>query len=80
MKKIPTSGSRKQFTKNLSVFITIGYLITVVCVANNWISGEQVEAVGITFDRWWVAVGLVLTIFTTGEIGAKGAHAHMNKG
>ena len=80
MKEIPSSGSRKKFAQYLSFFVTAGYLITVLCVLKGWITKDEIDFIGITYDRWWIAMGVVLTVFTTGEIGAKGAHAHMNKG
>ena len=80
MQEIPSGGTRRKFTKFLSYMVTILYLITCLCVFTDTLSQDQVEAVGVTFDRWWRAVGVILAIYTTGEVGAKGAHAHMNRG
>lgn len=80
MAEIPTTYSRKKFAKNLSYIITAWALLTVVAVLSGSVTAEEVKLVGCTYDRWYIAMGMVMGIYTLGEVGAKNAHANMHRG
>ncbi len=79
MREIPTTYSRKRFAKNLSYIITGWAILTIICVLTGAVTNEQVQMIGCTYDRWYIAMGMVMGIYTIGEVGAKNACANLNK-
>ena len=79
MKDLPTTGSRRRLAKNMSIVITLGWFVTIALVITGLVTKEQVDLVGVTFDRWYVAMGMVMGIYALSENLAKQSHATLNK-
>lgn len=79
MKYLPTTGSRKQLAKTMSIITTLGWFVTIICVLMGWVTKDQVDLIGVTFDRWYITLGMVMGIYALSENLAKHSHAVLNK-
>lgn len=79
IKQLPNTGTQKGQRDMLFSLVTLGWILTIVALKLDWLTIEEVELVGVTFDRWWVAAGVFGGIYALGEFGRKKTDAALNR-
>lgn len=79
IKEIPDTGTRKVRIDAVCIVLTLGWILTILAVLNDWITEDQAKLVGVTFDRWWVGVGLMVGGWVASENAKKHSFAVLNK-
>ncbi len=79
LKTIPSEGKIKRITKYALLLTTGGWLLTTAAVLSGVMDAGQAELIGVTFDRWWVSVGVFLGVLAANDNGVKYSTALLNK-
>jgi hypothetical protein len=92
LKTIPTEGKIKRIAKGGIILTTLAWFATTFAVligSTELINGvkvfiplmdqSQADLVGVTFDRWWIAVGSFMAILAANDNGVKRSTVLLNK-
>ena len=79
LKQLPHTSTRRDRIDAVCVALTIGYMLTTLAVFKGWMTEDQVAMVGVTFDRWWIGVGLMIGGYVASENAKKHSFAVLNK-
>ena len=79
LKKIPSEGKIKRIVKYALILTTGGWFLTTAAVLGGLMDAGQAELIGVTFDRWWVSVGVFLGVLAANDNGVKYSTALLNK-
>ena len=80
LKTIPSEGKIKRIAKYALLLTTGGWFLTTAAVLAGLMDAEQAGLIGVTFDRWWVSVGVFMGLLAANDNGVKYSTAVLNKG
>ena len=79
IKQLPNGGTQKGQRDLVFAIVSTAWIMSLVALKLDWFTLEELQTFGVTFNNWWIAVGVTGGIYTVGEIGRKNADAQMNK-
>jgi len=80
MKQLSDTGTRKQRIDLICIVLTVGWLLTMIASSFGWVNAAWVSSFGVTFERWWVGVGLMIGGYVASENAKKQSEAYLNRG
>ena len=79
LKKIPSEGKIKRIVKYALILTTAGWFLTTIAVLSGYMDADQAALIGVTFDRWWMSVGVFVGVLAANDNGVKYSTAMLNK-
>ena len=79
LKTIPSEGKIKRIVKYALTLTTAGWFLTTIAVLSGYMDADQAALIGVTFDRWWVSVGVFVGVLAANDNGVKYSIATLNR-
>ena len=79
IKQLPNNGTQKAQRDLVFSIVSAAWIMSLIALKFDWFTLEELQIFGVTFNDWWIAVGVTGGIYVVGEIGRKNADAQMNK-
>lgn len=79
IRQLPNTGTQKENRDLINMIVTFAWFMSVVCAVQGYGDPATIETYGVTFQSWWIAVGVNYGIYTHGESQRKKADAILNQ-